>query len=105
MPFADTLMLPAGTNITKLINLPLSGGWNGSVKISLVSNASITVNTMQLKRDAAASGIISRSVSTPFTIDADERSEFILQTYESMLYITYTCTSDVSLCIESKRGA
>lgn len=110
----STIQLPSGTAVTKLVNIPTCGAWLGGVVISICSSSSITGITWQVLNPYVVSGsthytgyrkLGSASGSTTnWSLSADTRLYRILFQRETMVKILYTCSSDVSLCIETTRS-
>jgi hypothetical protein len=103
MPFSQLMRLPAGSGISKAINLPLCGGWNGNVIVSMTAAADVTITNMKFHRDAGSGGLLPRTIGN-LTVSADTRKHWPLEAYEGGWTFTYSCTSDVTIAIESKRG-
>jgi len=110
---AFTIQLPAGTNVKHMINLPMSGGWLGSVYVSLATTtANATVHELLFiwdngpetpKRYRRAGGTSAQNWQN-WTLTPDARPPWLLYNLESMMTIRYTSSNNISACIETNRN-
>lgn len=120
----QSFWLPAATNKTTLINLPLAGGWNGGVVFSLFNaSVQITLHNLQFIRDGLGQfgpviyrtalessyggqfdGVVFPPGGYPYNIPVGLRPYWAAAQYESMVKIQYTCTQKVGVCIETSRA-
>jgi hypothetical protein len=108
----QTITLPAGTNVTKHINLPTCGNWLGLVRLSLSTfGANATVHSWLIIypnnpdnkiRWRRTGGTVSNDFKN-WTLTKDTRVVRWLVQNETMTTINYTSTNDISLCIETTR--
>lgn len=108
-----TINLPAGTSVTKQINLPTCGSWMGLVKVSLsthTTNATIAQMLLIYPNNADNKIRYRRTGGTlggnyqNWTLSADRRLERWLFANETLMDITYTSTNEISVCIETTRS-
>lgn len=108
-----TITLPAGTSVTKQINLPTCGSWAGLVKVALsthTTNATIAQMLFVYPNHADGKIRYRRTGGTlggnyqSWTLLADRRVERWLFMNETMMDITYTSTNEISVCIETTRS-
>lgn len=108
----QTITLPAGTDVTKHINLPTCGSWLGLVRISLSTVSTLTVDEMLIyypnhadaKLRVRRTGGLQFSDFKNWTLAANKRITRWLFQNETSMTITYTCSTDVSLIIETTRS-
>lgn len=108
-----TINLPAGTAVTKQINLPVCGAWVGLVKVSLTThttNASIAEmlliysgNPDNKIRYRRTGGTLAGNYQN-WTLYKDQRVERWLFQNESLLNLTYTAANEISVCVETTRA-
>lgn len=108
----QTLTLPAGTNITKHINLPKCGGWVGAVTVSLTTfGTTATIHEwLFIYPDAGDSKVRYRRTGGTLAgnyfngpLPIDQRGARGLYKGESLTRINYTATNDISMCVETTR--
>lgn len=110
-----TIQLPAGTNIKKAVNLPVTGGWVGACTVSLaVTGADATIHEWYMIWPDAhtvgthfyrrVGGTIAQNWKE-WTLKADSRQYRGLYAHEQLTTISYTSTNDISLCVETTRSA
>jgi len=107
------ITLPAGTSVTKQVNLPTCGSWMGLVKVALStygSNATIAQmlfiypnNADNKIRYRRTGGNLAGNYQN-WTLAADRRVERWLFQNETMMDITYTSTNEISVCVETTRS-
>jgi len=112
-----TIQLPAGTNLTKLINIPTAGSWLGAVVVSWATHsANMTVHSaififkivpgnVNVKgyRHVNYDGV--GPTFDEWTLNAETRVYKVLFRGESLFKINYTSTNDVSVTIETSHTA
>lgn len=112
-----TVQLPAGTNVTKLINIPTAGAWLGAVVVSWATHtSSMTVHeaifisetvpgnpSVKGYRHVNADGI--GPTFDNWTLAAEARIYKVLFASESMFKLRYTASNEVSVNIETSRTA
>ena len=106
------IQLPAGTNMTKCINLPTSGAWLGNVAVSLMTNEPATIQELVFLYPNAPDGKkrYRRTGGTVFndyknwTLSADQKFIRWLVTGECGMILKYTATADISLNVETTRS-
>lgn len=108
-----TIQLPAGTDVTKLVNVPSAGSWLGAVVVSWCTHTSdMTVHeaifiselvpgnpNVKGYRHVNYDGV--GPTFDEWTLPAEARIHKVLFTHESMFKIRYTSTYDVSVMIET----
>jgi hypothetical protein len=107
-----TINLPTGTAITRQINLPTCGAWQGLVQVSLATRVNATVaellfiypNHSDGKIRYRRTGGTSGNNYSNWTLLADRRVVRWLFHSETLMNITYTATTEISVCIETTRG-
>lgn len=114
MSSSFTIQLPAGTNITKLINLPQAGGWLGSVICGIATHTTdasihewMFINewipsqpTKKGYRHVDYAGNMGAGFDN-WTLVKDVRCYKVLFTGESMMKIRYTSTNEISVNVET----
>lgn len=109
-----TVQLPAGTNITKLINIPTAGSWLGAVVVSFATHtADMTVHeaifinefvpgnpNVKGYRHVDYAGAVGTDFDN-WTLAKETRIWKVLFAGESMFKLRYTSTYEVSVNIET----
>lgn len=110
-----TIQLPAGTNVTKLINIPPAGSWLGSVVVSWCTHtSSMTVHKAIFITEGVPGNpnikgyrhVNYDGVGPTFdewVLPAEARIWRLMFATESMFKLQYTSTYDVSVLIETKQ--
>lgn len=105
------MQLPAGTEVTHLINLPLCGSWPGSVSYSIAcyTNATIFYNLIAVSQTGPTNwyrrvGGTQAGSWQDWTLTAKKRIWFPMFNGENMAIIKYTSTDPISLCVETSRS-
>lgn len=108
---AYTIQLPAGTDVTHLVNLPLCGSWLGLVSISLITSVNATVHEALLIWDTGLAqrwyrrfGGTQAGNWEEWTLAAQRRPSWWLLQNESLFQINYTASAPISLCVETNRS-
>lgn len=106
-----TIQLPAGTNVTHLVNLPHCGSWLGAVSFSISSVTDATIHSLLIEYDTAVTLRWYRRVGGTqagnwqnWTLSAQRRIWFPMFNNEMMTIINYTSTNPISLCVETNRN-
>lgn len=111
-----TVQLPAGTNVTKLINIPTAGSWLGAVVVSWATHTtSMTVHeaifisesvpgnpNVKGYRHGNYDGV--GPTFDEWTLPADTRIWKVLFASESMFKLRYTASNEVSVNIETTQS-
>lgn len=111
-----TVQLPAGTNVTKLINIPTAGSWLGAVVVSWATHTtSMTVHeaifisetvpgnpNVKGYRHSNYDGV--GPTFDNWTLPAETRIWKVLFASESMFKLRYTATNEVSVNIETSQS-
>lgn len=100
--------LPAGTNVTKRINLPMDGPKDSQKMLSLLSSSSAAISYVKVfsgyKTASSTYALLSKSKSFgPFSVVADKRYNLSLDSViqnAMAIEIKYTSTDAISLCFE-----
>lgn len=112
-----TIQLPAGTNVTKLVNIPTAGSWLGAVVVSWATHtADMTVHeaifiselvpgnpNVNGYRHVNYDGI--GPTFDNWTLPAEWRAWKVLFAGESMFKLRYTSTHEVSVTVETTQTA
>lgn len=108
-----SIILPAGTDVTKQVNLPTSGSWLGLVKVSLATFATnATIHEWLFIHPNFGDGKIRyrRTGGTlagnyeDWTLIKDTRVSRWLFKGETMFNINYTASNDITVAVETTRG-
>lgn len=111
-----TVQLPAGTNVTKLINIPTAGSWLGAVVVSWATHTtSMTVHEAIFISESVPGNPNVKGyrhgnydgVGPTFdnwTLPADTRIWKVLFASESMFKLRYTASNEVSVNIETTQS-
>lgn len=111
-----TIQLPAGTNVTKLINIPTAGSWLGAVVVSWATHtADMTVHeaifinefvpgnpNVKGYRHVDYAGAVGTDFDN-WVLSKDTRIWKTLFEGESMFKLRYTATNEVSVNVETTR--
>lgn len=112
-----TIQLPAGTNVTKLVNIPTAGSWLGAVVVSWATHTSdMTVHEAIFISESVPGNpnvngyrhVNYDGVGPTFdnwTLEAEKRIYKVMFQSETMFKIRYTSTYDVSVCVETSQTA
>ena len=109
---STTIQLPAGTDVSHMINFPMAAGWLGGVVVTLCSSVNATVHEMLFIADYGPSvqkrirrvGGTSANNWFEWTLGKYSRPPWFLYNHESMMWINYTSTANISVCIETNRN-
>ncbi len=108
-----TVQLPAGTNVTKLINFPTAGSWLGAVVVSwathttnLTVHEAIFINefvpgnpNVKGYRHVNLDGV--GPTFDNWTLPAESRAWKVMFAGENMFKLRYTATNEVSVSVET----
>lgn len=112
-----TIQLPAGTNVTKLINFPTAGSWLGAVVVSWCTHTSdMTVHEAVFISESVPGNPnvngyrhVNYDGEGPtfddWVLPAEWRVWKVMFESENMFKLTYTSTYEVSVSIETTQTA
>jgi hypothetical protein len=114
MSSSYTIQLPAGSNITKLVNVPTGGAWLGGVNISIATHTTdatihewIFINEVMPSqptkigyRHVDVLGVSAGGFDN-WTLKKETRPYKVLFIGESLMKLRYTSTYEISVNIET----
>jgi hypothetical protein len=105
---ANTLQLPAGTNVERSIELPIGNDWLGSGVISFATwGANAAISDLRIQQYNSKNQVI-LSGTTGLTLKPNQRMTFELDDvlpFHGILKIKYTATNPISLCMEFSQSS
>jgi len=94
-----TVQLPAGSNVTYPVAVPIVGSTFGSIAISFSASTAITLQ--ELRMFLASDGNIQEVIASNVTIAANTRQHWFLKDQCGCVQIKYSSSAPVSMCMES----